>query len=146
MATAAIYFDDIEKFGIWPETYQWVYEKGWLDNFIQGVLASPHDSHPALPGLSCRRENAGRSISPHHFLYRNERMDASRPARQCLCRTLCGRRRRQAGMRATRRFCAVASGKIFFRVILNPTGCTNACWVFRARLSIAAGAATMRKR
>lgn len=38
---AAVYFDDIEKFGIWPETYQWVYEKGWLDQFIQGVLASP---------------------------------------------------------------------------------------------------------
>ncbi|HEX8874724.1 MAG TPA: alpha-amylase/4-alpha-glucanotransferase domain-containing protein [Nitrosospira sp.] len=38
---AAIYFDDIEKFGIWPETYEWVYEKGWLDQFIQGVLASP---------------------------------------------------------------------------------------------------------
>ncbi|WP_297324781.1 alpha-amylase/4-alpha-glucanotransferase domain-containing protein [Nitrosomonas sp.] len=38
---AAIYFDDIEKFGIWPETYQWVYEKGWLEHFIQSVLASP---------------------------------------------------------------------------------------------------------
>ena len=38
---AAIYFDDIEKFGIWPETYQWVYEKGWLEQFIQKVLASP---------------------------------------------------------------------------------------------------------
>jgi alpha-amylase/alpha-mannosidase (GH57 family) len=37
---AAIYFDDIEKFGIWPETYQWVYEKGWLERFIQSVLAS----------------------------------------------------------------------------------------------------------
>ena len=39
---AAVYFDDIEKFGIWPETYEWVYEKGWLTDFIQGVLASPH--------------------------------------------------------------------------------------------------------
>ncbi len=38
---AAVYFDDIEKFGIWPETYQWVYEKGWLEQFIQEVLASP---------------------------------------------------------------------------------------------------------
>ncbi len=38
--SAAIYFDDIEKFGIWPETYQWVYEKGWLEQFIQKVLAS----------------------------------------------------------------------------------------------------------
>ncbi len=37
---AAVYFDDIEKFGIWPETYDWVYEKKWLENFIMGVLAS----------------------------------------------------------------------------------------------------------
>lgn len=37
---AAIYFDDIEKFGIWPETYHWVYEQGWLKDFIEGVLAS----------------------------------------------------------------------------------------------------------
>ncbi|GAB4437714.1 MAG: DUF1926 domain-containing protein [Rhodocyclaceae bacterium] len=38
---AAIYFDDIEKFGIWPETWEWVYQKGWLERFIRGVLASP---------------------------------------------------------------------------------------------------------
>src|SRR5688572_5800196 len=37
---SAIYFDDIEKFGIWPETYAWVYEKRWLRQFIEGVLAS----------------------------------------------------------------------------------------------------------
>ncbi len=52
---AAIYFDDIEKFGIWPETWDWVYGKRWLERFIEGVLASPqlrpatyrdfHDSH-----------------------------------------------------------------------------------------------------
>lgn len=54
--SAAIYFDDIEKFGIWPETYDWVYERGWLTQFVEGVLASPrirtmsftdyHASHP----------------------------------------------------------------------------------------------------
>ena len=38
---AAIYFDDIEKFGIWPETYDWVYNRGWLKALIEGVLASP---------------------------------------------------------------------------------------------------------
>jgi alpha-amylase len=37
---AAIYFDDIEKFGIWPETYEWVFEKGWLTQFVEGVLGS----------------------------------------------------------------------------------------------------------
>lgn len=46
-AAAAIYFDDIEKLGIWPETYQWVYEKQWLKQFIEGVLASP-SIEPAL--------------------------------------------------------------------------------------------------
>jgi 4-alpha-glucanotransferase len=40
-AAAAIYFDDIEKLGIWPETYEWVYGKRWLEQFIEGVLASP---------------------------------------------------------------------------------------------------------
>ncbi len=39
---AAIYFDDIEKFGIWPETYEWVYGRGWLEQFIVGVLGSKH--------------------------------------------------------------------------------------------------------
>ncbi len=38
--SAAIYFDDIEKFGIWPETYDWVYQRGWLKALIEGVLAS----------------------------------------------------------------------------------------------------------
>lgn len=37
--SAAIIFDDAEKFGMWPGTYEWVYEKGWLENFVQAVLA-----------------------------------------------------------------------------------------------------------
>jgi len=39
---AAIYFDDIEKFGIWPETWEWVYGRRWLAEFVERVLASPH--------------------------------------------------------------------------------------------------------
>lgn len=38
---AAIYFDDIEKFGIWPHTYEWVFEEGWLRDFLRAVEASP---------------------------------------------------------------------------------------------------------
>jgi len=37
--SAAIIFDDAEKFGMWPGTYEWVYEKGWLENFVQAVLS-----------------------------------------------------------------------------------------------------------
>lgn len=37
--SAAILFDDAEKFGMWPGTYEWVYEKNWLEQFVQAVLA-----------------------------------------------------------------------------------------------------------
>jgi 4-alpha-glucanotransferase/alpha-amylase len=37
---AAVYFDDIEKLGIWPKTYEWVYERGWLREFVERILAS----------------------------------------------------------------------------------------------------------
>ncbi|MEY4504257.1 MAG: hypothetical protein RL154_550 [Pseudomonadota bacterium] len=30
----AIMFDDGEKFGLWPNTYEWVYEQKWLENFL----------------------------------------------------------------------------------------------------------------
>lgn len=35
--SAAILFDDGEKFGLWPKTYEWVYEKGWLEQFCEAV-------------------------------------------------------------------------------------------------------------
>ncbi len=37
--SAAIIFDDAEKFGMWPGTHEWVYTKGWLERFVQAVLA-----------------------------------------------------------------------------------------------------------
>ncbi len=46
---AAVIFDDGEKFGVWPGTHEWVYEKGWLRAFIEATLA-----HPAIEaGLYC---------------------------------------------------------------------------------------------
>ncbi len=29
--------DDGEKFGLWPNTYEWVYEKGWLHRFFEAL-------------------------------------------------------------------------------------------------------------
>jgi 4-alpha-glucanotransferase len=37
---SAIIFDDLEKFGLWPKTYEWVYTQGWLERFVEGVIAS----------------------------------------------------------------------------------------------------------
>ena len=39
--TAAIIFDDAEKFGLWPQTHEWVYEQKWLQKFVEAVLAHP---------------------------------------------------------------------------------------------------------
>ncbi|WP_198300156.1 alpha-amylase/4-alpha-glucanotransferase domain-containing protein [Thermococcus siculi] len=33
----AVFHDDGEKFGVWPGTHEWVYEKGWLREFFDGV-------------------------------------------------------------------------------------------------------------
>lgn len=39
--SAAVLFDDAEKFGLWPNTHEWVYEKKWLKSFVEAILA--HD-------------------------------------------------------------------------------------------------------
>jgi len=33
-------FDDGEKFGLWPHTFDWVYKKGWLKNFFSLLTRS----------------------------------------------------------------------------------------------------------
>jgi 4-alpha-glucanotransferase len=40
LGKAAVIFDDGEKFGLWPHTYEWVYEKGWLREFLDGIKGS----------------------------------------------------------------------------------------------------------
>lgn len=37
----AIIGDDGEKFGLWPGTHKWVYEDGWLKNFLEFLENSP---------------------------------------------------------------------------------------------------------
>jgi hypothetical protein len=37
--STAIIFDDAEKFGMWPKTYEWVYKKGWLEEFVSSIIA-----------------------------------------------------------------------------------------------------------
>lgn len=41
-ASGAFIFDDGEKFGVWPNTYKWVYEDGWFDRFLNLFENSEH--------------------------------------------------------------------------------------------------------
>src|SRR3989338_703553 len=36
---AVVLADDVEKFGLWPGTFRWVYEEGWLNRFCQALVA-----------------------------------------------------------------------------------------------------------
>ncbi len=38
---AAVIFDDAEKFGLWPQTNEWVYGQKWLQKFVEAVLKHP---------------------------------------------------------------------------------------------------------
>ncbi|WP_457742210.1 alpha-amylase/4-alpha-glucanotransferase domain-containing protein [Thermococcus sp.] len=33
----AVFHDDGEKFGVWPGTYEWVHERGWLKEFFERI-------------------------------------------------------------------------------------------------------------
>ena len=48
--TCATYGDDVEKFGLWPDTYEWVIEKGWLVRFVEAVLQNSGWLETGLPG------------------------------------------------------------------------------------------------
>jgi len=43
--STAIIFDDLEKFGLWPKTYDWVYGKNWLNEFVQKAINEVETIH-----------------------------------------------------------------------------------------------------
>lgn len=42
---AVTYADDGEKFGLWPDTYKWVYEERWLARFFEQLTANAEWLH-----------------------------------------------------------------------------------------------------
>lgn len=48
----AVAADDIEKFGGWPGTREWVYERGWLDDFIRAMKEMEADGEVQLATFS----------------------------------------------------------------------------------------------
>lgn len=61
----ALYGDDIEKFGLWPGTYEWVLEKGWLNNFFRALEENQEWLKTELPGdYISSRPSKGRIYLP----------------------------------------------------------------------------------
>ncbi|HUT55082.1 MAG TPA: alpha-amylase/4-alpha-glucanotransferase domain-containing protein [bacterium] len=44
----ACYGDDGEKFGVWPDTHEWVFEKGWLERFFRALTDAKDEIRTAL--------------------------------------------------------------------------------------------------
>lgn len=55
-------FDDGEKFGVWPNTYDWVYKKGWLKDFIKAI-----DSEKEIEFM--HYEEAVKKVRPSGHVY-----------------------------------------------------------------------------
>ncbi len=54
-AKAAIMGDDGEKFGLWPGTYQHIWEKGWMERFFQALEENADWVETIPPGEYARR-------------------------------------------------------------------------------------------
>ncbi len=55
--------DDGEKFGAWPGTYDWVYNKGWLDDFLNHLENEPWIQSVFLKDIA-QEKPAGRIYIP----------------------------------------------------------------------------------
>lgn len=60
-----VFGDDGEKFGVWPDTYNWVYERGWLRDFFAALTENAGWLRLSLPGeVIEQRAPAGRVYIP----------------------------------------------------------------------------------
>jgi 4-alpha-glucanotransferase len=60
-----VFGDDGEKFGVWPDTYEWVYERGWMNEFLTGLTENLDWIDLRLPGeIVATRQPAGKVFIP----------------------------------------------------------------------------------
>jgi alpha-amylase len=58
----AVFGDDGEKFGVWPDTYEWVYERGWLREFFTALTDNTDWLELLLPGEVLERRRAAGTV------------------------------------------------------------------------------------
>lgn len=57
-------FDDGEKFGVWPKTYDWVYTKGWMKRFLDAIGNDPILEFIHYKEAASRLKPAGQAYLP----------------------------------------------------------------------------------
>jgi len=62
--SAAVIFDDGEKFGLWPKTYEWVYEKKWLEEFLDTFCADEELTTSTYEQFAATNKSLGLAYLP----------------------------------------------------------------------------------
>jgi alpha-amylase len=57
-STLVVLGDDGEKFGSWPTTYEYVWERGWMDRFFDAIEGNGDWLHTVTPGEYNRKYDA----------------------------------------------------------------------------------------
>lgn len=60
----AIYADDGEKFGVWPDTYKHCYDDGWLDDFFEALSQNTDWLEVCTLGEAARTVSMGQAYLP----------------------------------------------------------------------------------
>ena len=60
----SVIFDDGEKFGVWPDTFEWVYEEKWLEKFIKSVIGDKECEFAHYSDVSEKIASAGPAYLP----------------------------------------------------------------------------------
>ncbi len=60
----AVYADDGEKFGVWPDTYKHCYDDGWLENFFEALSQNNEWLEICTLGEASRTKSMGQAFLP----------------------------------------------------------------------------------
>ncbi|MHB8421965.1 MAG: alpha-amylase/4-alpha-glucanotransferase domain-containing protein [Leptospirales bacterium] len=92
------YADDAEKFGVWPETYHWVWEEGYLRSLFEQISRQSHWLRVASMGeIIAERSPTGMAILPNASY--EEMMEWALPARMGVRYAQVGKTLEQKGLK-----------------------------------------------
>jgi len=113
-----------------PETYEWVFEKGWLTQFVDGVLASPLIRTKRLPTITPARRTRGIVYLPTTSYIEMNEWTLAGAARRGY-HALIEAEKTAGRFEKHKPFLRGGIWRNFMSRYRKPTGCTSACWAPR---------------
>ena len=126
--TMALYADDGEKFGVWPGTKKWVFDDGWLKEFLKGLAAMKKSVNPVtFAGFLDSFEPKGMVYLPTASYMEMGQWALPAEASGELSSLMEDIKGFDNAASVSRGLFRAARGGIFSPNILSPIGCTRGC-------------------